>query len=333
LNNSHNIHDLSRDSRYRNRMNVANVVVFIIDLNHSIETEQSIRAVLKSSSVNVITMVHINGSSQEHAQRLLKTFHEESRVVISRTEKNLGFSGANNFLMKKLIEEKFDAEYILILNNDAYVEPDTIAKLISVLGSHADIGVVGPRILQHGGEGIIASDGAHTWPWLMQQSFRNSGKRIQDCPVVAPFEVPFVPGTCMLMRADLFIKLGGFDEIYFAYFEDWDLCLNIRRHAYRCLHVADASVWHVGSLTAGMDSLIYHFMMTRNRYLMASKYMPFPVFVFLFMPYFIIFRIVYKVIILLVRKRIQGIKGIILALAWIIAPSDRKSEFWPIGNT
>jgi hypothetical protein len=314
-------------------MTVANVAVLVIDLNHSIETEQAITAVLKSRSVNITVMLHINGSGEEHEHRLIKAFSGNPKVVISRTDKNVGFTGAINILIMKMKEAGIRDQYILLLNNDACVAPDTVAKLLSVLASQTDIGAVGPRIMQTGKDSIIAADGACVWRRLMQQSFMNSGKRSQDCPVLPPFEVPFISGACMLIHTDIFIKLGGFDARFFAYFEDWDLCLRMRTSGYRCLHVADAVVWHMGSLTTGTDSLIYHFLMTRNRYLMARKHLPLHIFVFLFLPYFMVSRVAYKVIFLLLRKRLQGIKGIMLALAWIMAPASRKSAFWPITNT
>ena len=309
------------------------VVVFILDLNHSNETMQAINSVRSCNSKNIEIMVHINGSDRDHAARLTQSLSGRSGVRVSRTERNLGYAGGNNYLLQKLQKEEKISGYILLLNNDAQLQKQAVARLQSVLDIYPDVGAVGPRILHHTPKDLIATDGAYVWPWFMQQSFRNSGKRIQDCPAPAPFAVPFIPGTCMMIRADLFIKLGGLDERFFAYFEDWDLCLRMHELGYRCLHVAEAEVRHVGSMTSGTDSLKYYFLMTRNRYLMARKHLPLHIFVFLFLPYFVVSRIAYKVIFLLVRNKLQGIKGILLALAWIMAPANRKPVFWPITNT
>lgn len=314
-------------------MHSGSVAVFIIDLDRSFETEEAVRAVLKSTSVDHTVLLHINGSGAEHAARLTQAFRNNPRVLISGTGKNVGFTGAVNILMRKMRENLHPVQFILLLNNDACVEPDTIFRLVTVLDSHPDAGAVGPRILQGMNTELIAADGARTWFWVMQQSFRNAGTRRTDCPIYPAFAVPFVSGACMLVRADLFMQLGGFDECFFAYFEDWDLCLRMRAMGYNCLHVSDATVRHVGSMTSGTDSLIYHFLMTRNRYLMARKHLPLPVFVFLFLPYFMLSRIAYKIILLLAKNRLQGVKGILLALAWIMAPVSGRSRFWPVPNS
>lgn len=319
----------------RESLNSHKVVVFILDLDRSTETARAIKSVLAScdSDSDVAVFVHINGSNAEHADRIMQAFSDEPKVKISRSSHNLGYSGGNNHLLSVLVQGNPGFQYILFLNNDAFLEPDTLAKLRSALLVNPDAGAVGPRILQYGGDGTIAADGAGTMPWIMQQYFRNSGKHGKDCPSRLPYDVPFVPGTCMMVRADLLARLGGFDEKFFAYFEDWDLCLRMHAFGHRCLHVADAVVWHMGSLTTGSDSLIYHFLMTRNRYLMARKHLPLHIFVILFLPYFMVSRIAYKVIFLLLMNKLRGIKGILLALAWIMAPASMQPAFWPITNT
>ena len=312
------------------RTKPGSILVFILDLDRSTETMRAVNSVLVSGADDVAVWVHVNGSNAEHTNRIMHSFANEDKVRVSRTDRNLGYAGGNNYILTTLKQSNADYQYILLLNNDARLEPDTIPKLRSVLTSNVDIGAVGPRIMQHEGNGIIASDGAGTCAWIMQQYFRNSGKQCENCPAPPPFAVPFISGACMLMRTDVFMKLDGFDEGFFAYFEDWDLCLRMHKIGYRCLHVADAVAWHVGSLTTGADSLLYHFLMTRNRYLMACKHLPLHIFVFVFLPYFMVSRIACKMLLLLLKKRIQGIKGILLALAWICAPAQSKPGFWPI---
>lgn len=311
-------------------MGIDKIAVFIIDLNRSIETEQAVRSVLQSRSVNLTVMLHINGSGEEHARRLINAFTGNPQVLISRTEKNAGFTGAVNLLMMKNKEAGIHAQYILLLNNDASVGPETVATLLSILIRQPGIGAVGPRILQDNNPDLIAADGARTWFWIMQQRFRNSGAVKCDCPALPAYEVPFVPGTCLLIRTDIFTRLGGFDQGFFAYFEDWDLGLRMREIGYRCLHVSEAEVRHAGSITTGKDSLVYHFLMTRNRYLMARKHLPLPVFIFIFLPYFLLSRVLYKMITLLARRRWEGARGILMGLGWLMAPVAIRTRFWPI---
>ena len=314
-------------------MNSNRVAVFILDLNGSTDTLQAVESVRYNSCTDVEIMIHINGSSPEHTKRIVQALSSMPDVRISKTDINLGYAGGNNHLLQNLLTEDDHPEYILFLNNDARLEKDTIATLISVMDANAKVGAVGPRILHNDTESIIAADGARTWKWIMQQSFRNAGKLADDCRITPPFAVPFVSGACMLVRADQFAALGGFDEKYFAYFEDWDLCLRMRAIGYRCLHVTAATAYHAGSVTTGKNSLIYHFLMTRNRYLMARKHLSMPVFVSLFLPYFLLSRVIYKMAVLLASNQRQGVRGILLGLAWLLAPVPARVRFWPITNT
>ena len=219
---------------------------------------------------------------------------------------------------------------ILFLNNDAFLEKDTLYFLKKSMYENNNTGIVGPRILKYGTDGIIENDGAYVWPWFLQQKFIHAGERSDKYPAIRSFEVPFVSGACMLIRHDLFTKLDGFDNRFFAYFEDWDLCLRARESGYKCLHVSDAIVWHIGSRTSEKDSFIYHYLMTRNRYLMACKHVHPVILYSVFIPYFLLSRILFKTIILLFKGSLTGTKGIYFALAWILMPVRFKSRFWPL---
>ncbi|MCZ6804924.1 MAG: glycosyltransferase [Proteobacteria bacterium] len=108
----------------------------------------------------------------------------------------------------------------------------------------------------------------------MQHTPLNAGKKLSIHEISSAREVPIVNGTCMILQIEVFKKLGGFDESFFAYFEDWDLCFRTRDLGYRILHVPEAIISHHGSATTGKNTLIYQFLMTRNRYLIARKHLP-----------------------------------------------------------
>lgn len=307
------------------------IVVFILDFNRFQYTLRATKSVLESDIENIYTCILINGSEDENASHITEAFKNEPRVCVYKSKLNLGFTGGNNYLLNQITLQKNIPDYILLLNNDAYVDPDTISHLESVLLANPEIGIIGPRILKYGTD-IIESDGARLWAWFMQQSFKNVGKIESDCTKTHPYKVPYVSGTCMMIHTDLFIKLEGFDDEFFAYFEDLDLCLRIRELGYKCFHVPNVIIRHIGSLTAGKDSFLYHYLMTRNRYLIARKHLSCITLICIFIPYFIISRVLYKTVALFFKGSLGGINGIYLALVWIIVPKKFKSRFYPIEN-
>jgi len=309
---------------------VGGVAVFILDINRAAETERAVRSVLAYGPDDVFVMLHENGSDAEHAQKMTRMFADEPRVAVSRSETNLGYTGGHNYLLQQLALRSPSCAHVLLLNNDAEVLPGAIAALRFALQSSPQSGIAGPRILRMEQQDIVAADGAIACLWLMQQRFRNAGCRATGCPVTTPVAVPFVSGACMMLGIDLFRRLGGFDAQFFAYFEDWDLCRRAQALGYGSLHVPAAAVLHAGSLTAGRDSALYHFLMTRNRVLMARKHLPAPVFVLVFLPGFLFSRVLFKCAQLLVQHHLEGIRGLFLALRWLLAPAHQKSRFWPL---
>lgn len=311
-------------------MSTDEVYIYIIDFNNSLDTVNAINSILSSHLIKTRIFLHINGSSNEHSRRLYEQFKSNNQVILTSTEKNIGFTGAVNLLFEKSKADYPLVDYILLFNNDAIVEPESINKLLTVIKSRPDIGVVGPRVLELDKKDVIQTDGANLLKYFMQQSFANVGKSVTDCPPGSPYSVSFVSGACMLIRADLLDKTNGFDDRYFAYFEDLDFCIKIEQYGFGCLHVPESRVFHKGSGTSGKDSSLYHFLMTRNRFMIARKYLSMPVFICIFLPYFLLSRIVYKSFILLINNKIDGIKGIYNALRWLSASGKNKIKFWPV---
>lgn len=306
--------------------------VFILELKFTEETIRSIKSVLAFSTIHIDIYVHTNGVETVRNHHLNDVFRSDE-INVSYTKKNLGFSDGNNFLLKKTELRNKQYDYIMLLNNDAILDNNVFLIIDKILSAHKDIGIIGPRIIKDKTDGIIENDGAITWLCFMQQKFLHSGEYSDKYVEMEPYVVPFVSGACMVVRYQLFKRLGGFDTQFFAYFEDWDLCLRAQSLGYRCFHEPNAVVRHTESLTIGKDSLHFHFLMTRNRYLMAKKHLSPLILYLLFLPYFFIFRILYKTIKLSLRGEFNGIKGIYNALLWLIVPKKFKSKFWPIKNS
>ncbi len=308
------------------------IAVFILDINRAAETARAVRSVLASAPDDVFVMLHENGSDVEHVRTMKRMFADEPRVTVSWSATNLGYAGGHNYLLQQLALRPSPCAQLLLLNNDAEVLPGAIAALRSALDSHPQSGIAGPRILRMEQQDIVAADGAITYPWLMQQRFRHAGRNIRQCPVTAPVRVPFVSGACLLLGLDLFRRLGGFDEQFFAYFEDWDLCRRAQSLGFDSLHVPAAAVLHAGSLTVGRDSALFHFLMTRNRVLMAQKHLPMAVYLLVFLPWFAGSRVLFKCAQLLLQRHMAGIGGLLLALRWLQAPPQQRSRYWPVAT-
>ncbi|MBI4007176.1 MAG: glycosyltransferase family 2 protein, partial [Planctomycetes bacterium] len=105
------------------------------------------------------------------------------------------------------------------------------------------------------------------------------------------------------------------------YFEDWDWCIRAQKLGYKSVYVPDAVIWHKGSSTIGYKSPLYYYYMTRNRILFARKHLGWLTFLFLFLPYFITYRLLLPILMLLFKGDIKSIMAIIKGMRNVPKPA------------
>lgn len=167
-------------------------------------------------------------------------------MVVSRGETNQRF-----LLNCNAAAGLAKGEFILFLNNDTAVCPGWLQPLVKLLDEHADVGVVGPKLLYANGRlqeagGIIWRD-ASGW---------NFGR--MDDPARPEYnylkEVDYISGACLLTRATLWRQLGGFDTRYVpAYYEDSDFAFAVRDLGYRVIYQPASQVYHFEGVSNGTD--------------------------------------------------------------------------------
>lgn len=173
--------------------------------------------------------------SEEEATSLLPAGH------YLRTPENLGFAGGSNRGARQAVEA--GAEWIWFLNNDAYAEQCALQALIDVAGAEPPADVVGAKILR-------AADPRRIDSVALRVDLRRGriflvGHDETDRGQYDALRSPdAVTGCAMLVSRAAWQRLGGFDESYFAYLEDADLCLRARAAGYRVATAPAARVLH-----------------------------------------------------------------------------------------
>jgi len=172
---------------------------------------------------------------------------------------NEGFARANN---RALREAK--GRYALLLNSDAELLDGALPALARHLDEHPDVAVVGPRTRDPHGD-IQVSFGPQLTPWnewrqrrLVRgvKSARGWARREAERLASAEREPAWISGSCLLARKDALQAVGFFDEAYFLYEEDADLCLRLRQAGWRVAFTPKAEVVHrLGSSMAKAKAL------------------------------------------------------------------------------
>lgn len=179
-------------------------------------------------------LVYDNASTDETRPWLARAFPE---VRVLESETNQGFAAPCNRLA-----EVARAPWVFFLNNDVRVEPDALALLVDAAAA-SNAAVVGARVLSADGRRIEFDGG--TMSFLGHGApYRNGELAAQHAAEDAIRETLFSTGAAMLVNREIFLGCGGFDEDYFAYYEDVDLGWRLWMLGERCLHAPAARVRH-----------------------------------------------------------------------------------------
>lgn len=224
------------------------------------DTSQLLESLFRITYPNFRIIVIDNNSENDEATKLEKIYLGKASVI--KNKKNLGFAGGNNVGIKYSLEE--EADYILLINNDTVVNPDFLEILVRKMLTDERIGIVAPRINYYDEPQKIWSDGGRISS-ILGSGFANSDK-IETEADRLDREVSFVSGCCMLIKCEVFLKVGLFDENYFLYLEDADLCLRAIRAGFKIYIVPTSKIFHkVNSSTKVNNSSLPLYYTTRNR--------------------------------------------------------------------
>lgn len=189
-------------------------------------------------------------------------------VEFIENETNLGFAAANN-QAARLAETR----WIALLNPDAFAETKWLAKLLDAARRWPHVKIFGSTQLAYGKSGIL--DGAGDAYHVFGLPFRGGyGLPISYLPPEG--ETFSACAAAMMIDRELFMSLGGFDELFFCYCEDVDLGFRARLRGEITIQVKDAVVHHVGYGSSGRWSPFAIYYGTRNRLWTFAKNMPFP---------------------------------------------------------
>ncbi len=191
-------------------------------------------------------IIVVDNASGDDFSSLKKDFSE---IKIIQSEKNSGMGGGNN-----LGVVGSSGDFFLILNPDTEIKDDAIPVLLNYLRQNRDVGIVGPKLLNTDGTlqySCMRFPKVYT-PFLRRTFFGAFAQKslrdflMEDYDHEVAREVDWLMGSCLLVRRDIFDKDGFlFDEKYFMYFEDTDLCRRVwQKHKMKVVYLPSAVVVH-----------------------------------------------------------------------------------------
>ena len=223
-----------------------NVAVILVNWNGIEDTSACLMSLRELHYDSYKVVVVDNNSLGKEGERLKKCFPE---IILIQNKINRGFAGANNDGLKWARLNGFEAAWIL--NNDTVADPDSLRFQIKHF-SKRDTAAVGSKILFFD-KAIIWSLGV----WLFGFSFKfpfihffsNISEGETDENQSQPRDAAYISGCSILLRTD--IPEVYFDEKYFAYCEDMDLCFRLRKKGYRLFYEPKSIIRHKASKSTG----------------------------------------------------------------------------------
>jgi hypothetical protein len=224
---------------------VSRVVAVVLNWNGGARTLAGLRALEECGARDLRVIVVDNGSTDGSPDAVASEF---PRVRLVRLPSNLGYCEGNNAGIREALAE--GAEYVLLLNDDVAVEPGFLGPLLAAATADPRAGALGPKV-------VLADAPDTIWAVGGSISFGPNTTRLlghrrrDDGAFDRAGEVDYVPGCALLLRAQALRQVGGFDPAYFAYMEDVEFGVRLRRAGWRSIVAPASRVRHAPSSSTG----------------------------------------------------------------------------------
>jgi hypothetical protein len=224
------------------------VSVIIVNYNVRAFLENSLTSVRKALEGIEGEIIVVDNASTDGSVEMVKRMFPGVRLIVNT--KNVGFGAANNIGVREA-----KGNNLLFLNPDTVVQEDTIKVMDEFLSTHPEAGLAGCKILNPNGTLQLPCRRSFPTPWVAFTKIvglsavfpRSSLFGKYNLTYLDPdqsYEVDSVSGSFIFVRRDLFERIGGFDEEFFMYGEDLDLCYRVQKRGAKTYYVHATQIIH-----------------------------------------------------------------------------------------
>lgn len=232
------------------------VTIVIVNWNGKKYLKGCLDSLQKQSYCDYEAIIIDNGSKDGSVEYIQQNYPNTKLFQLKR---NMGYSVGMNVAL-----EHSKNKYIIALNNDTTLDQNWLFALVKMAESDERIGSCQPKILSLQNPAFLDSVGL---------SINKDGESFQigfqEKDTGQYNTVRELLGACsasVLYRRQALMQIGGFDQDFFAYFEDVDVALRLKKAGWKCMYVPTAIVYHYGSATGVNDSFLKTYLLERNQY-------------------------------------------------------------------
>jgi len=229
---------------------VVDVSIILVNYNTEALLPECLGRLEKAIAALRAQVIVVDNASRDGSVKLLHDRYGQHEIVANPV--NVGFGRANNQVLGRV-----RGRYVLLLNVDAYVEPDALTKTIAFMDAHPRCGVLGARLVDVDGS-LQPSCRYFPTPWnvfLSRSGLSRWFKHVQAVDDLSwdhatERRCDWVPGCYYLMRRAVVDSLGLFDPRFFLYYEEVDHCRAVKAAGWEVLYYPGTTVIHVGGESA-----------------------------------------------------------------------------------
>ena len=215
------------------------VAVIVVNWKKYDITSSCIESILNSTNSNFKIILVDNESDNKK----VKNFKYRNEIEIIQNKKNEGFSKANNIGIDYALKNDYD--YTILLNNDTIVEKNLIEVLLKT-AQDKNFSVLQPLILKYNGKEIWNAGGRINYFFGNFITRKKVGNSLNSSHELTEW----LTGCCCLFKTKIFKEIGKLDESFFAYYEDVDFSLRLKKHGYKIGFTSKTHVYHYESFSS-----------------------------------------------------------------------------------
>ena len=235
---------------------IPDVSIIVVNYNTGYLLHRMFAALEAALASMTIQVVVVDNASSDDSVQILRNKFPFAELIENAT--NVGFGRANNQALPNV-----RGRYVLLLNTDAFVEPDTLAKTVAFMDGNPSCGVLGVKLI--GGDGRLQPSCRYfptPWNVFLQRSglsrFRPSHRLVDDMTWdhASIRQCDWVPGCYYLVRSEVIRQVGLFDPRFFLYYEEIDHCRAVIAAGWQVIYYPFTEVVHIGGESAKNDGAI-----------------------------------------------------------------------------
>ena len=248
------------------------VAVVILNWNGCSFLEKFLHSVVENTPPAIAEVIVADNGSTDNSLDFLKEKFPSVRTICY--DKNYGFTGGYNRAIETL-----EHEYTVLLNSDVETPKGWLEPLYEQMEKSPEVGACMPKIIAHANKKSFEYAGAcggfldrYGYPFCRGRILATTEE--DNGQYSTPIPVFWASGACLLVRTDLYKKLGGFDADFFAHMEEIDFCWRLQHAGYKVMVYPQSRVYHVGGGTLPNNNPHKMYLNFRNSLLMLTKNLP-----------------------------------------------------------